>query len=102
VAELTVRREGGVFHLSGDFDLTGVDTFTESIAATLDGDDAVVLDLTDLAFIDSSGVHAIVALAERVGGRGFVLRNPRGAVAKVFSIVRLEDIPGIEIEGRSG
>jgi anti-anti-sigma factor len=101
LAEFTVRQEDGVFHLSGDFDMSGVETFVEETSATLEEDAPVVLDLAELTFIDSSGLSAIVTLAERVGGRGFLLRNPRGAVAKVFSIVRLEDIPGIDIEGRS-
>jgi anti-sigma B factor antagonist len=102
VAELDVRYEDEVFYLVGDFDLSGVERFVEATSETLDDDDPVVLDLSELTFIDSSGLHAIVTLAERVGGRGFVLRNPRGTVARVFSIVRLEDIPGIDIEGRSG
>ncbi len=57
-----------------------------------------MLDLTDVTFLDSSGLNAILLLSQRVGGRSFVLRNPQEGVAKVFHIVRLADVPGIEIE----
>jgi anti-sigma B factor antagonist len=49
----------------GDLDLPAVDRFRAAMTADQFGDaDAVILDLTDVRFIDSSGVHALVDTCE--------------------------------------
>jgi anti-sigma B factor antagonist len=99
MGNFAVRRDDGVFHLFGEFDLAQAKTFAKETEPALGGGDSVVLDLRGLTFIDSSGVRSIILLARRCGRRGIVLRSPRGEVAKVFGIVRLGDVPGITIEG---
>jgi anti-anti-sigma factor len=98
VSRLRMRAEGAIFYLAGEFDLAEVEMFAETTAARLDGQGPVILDLTELTFMDASGINSILKLAERVGGRGLVVRNPRGEVARVLGIVRLADVPGIDIE----
>ena len=99
---LAVRLEDGVFCLSGEFDMAGVETFTRQMAALLGDQGEVVLDLAGVTFMDSTAIGAILALAQRVGGRGFILRYPQAEVARVFDIVRLGEVPGIYIERRTG
>jgi anti-anti-sigma factor len=100
VGRLSVRLVDGVYHLAGEFDMAEVESFVDATVQALDGTDAVTVDLSELTFIDSSGIHAIVRLSQRVGGRGLVLRNPRGTVARVIELIRVADAPGIEVEGR--
>jgi anti-anti-sigma factor len=98
MAPFSVRSEAGVVYLSGVFDLASVPTFTEETSQVLVGHGDIVLDLADVASISSSGVLAILSLARCVGGRRFVLRRPQPHVAKVFDMMRLADVPGIEID----
>jgi anti-sigma B factor antagonist len=98
VARLTVRSSEGVVYLSGEFDLAEVENFSRQTTSTIAGRDEVVLDLSGVTFLDSSGMNAIIWLAQCVGGRGFVLRNPQPGVARVLAIARIADIPGIQIE----
>jgi anti-anti-sigma factor len=75
-------------HLTGELD---VDT-TPQLEQTLSDPDSqarlVVVDMRELAFMDSSGVHAIVnasARARQRGSRLVILRGPRD-VDRVFSL----------------
>src|SRR5262245_62594544 len=56
---LTVHESRGVFFVYGEFDASAADDFDDSMASALDGTGEVVLDLADLAFIDSTGVRTL-------------------------------------------
>ena len=60
--------------------------------------DEVVLELPGLTFIDSQGVRTLLRLAAslRPGGR-LILDAPTATVAKVFSLIRLQDMENIEL-----
>jgi anti-anti-sigma factor len=97
MAGLTIRSEGEVFYLAGEFDLAEVDGFDEVTAVALNRNDPVVLDLTELTFIDASGLRAVVRLALCVKG-DFHIRNPQPHVMKVIEIMGVADLPGMKIE----
>jgi anti-anti-sigma factor len=97
MGNFSVRQADGVFYLSGELDMAEVETFVCHTADALDGGGPVTLDLEGLTFMDSSGVHAIMGVAERCADRGLVLRLPRAEVAKVLKIVGMAQVPGIEI-----
>ena len=88
------EREGGevvVARLTGELDISGAETtgrrIAEAVASSARG---VVVDMTDLEFIDSSGVSMLFGLARRVGSRRQELRvvAPAGKpVARVLDIV---------------
>src|SRR5437867_294505 len=99
MSNFSVRQsDDGVFHLSGELDLAEVVTFFAQTEAALNRRDPVVLDLEGVTFVDSSGLHAIVILAEQCRGGGLVLRAPRPQVARVIDMLRLEELPGIRVE----
>jgi anti-sigma B factor antagonist len=58
------------------------------------GDTKVLLNLADVAFMDSTGLGALAAAAELLRGRGGQLRivNATGPVRHVFQITRLNKI----------
>jgi anti-anti-sigma factor len=59
---------------------------------------SLILDLEDLTFIDSTGLHALVKLAARLNGAApLVLDNVPAGVQRVLDIVGLESLPGIEV-----
>jgi len=81
--------------LTGELDLSGAPALVEEIdrLAGEVGVRRVVLDLRELAFMDSSGLRT-VALAERrlaAGKRPLALIKGPDAVQRVFAITRMED-----------
>lgn len=78
--------------LAGELDVTHAqevrDVLTRSSPAP------VVVDLSGLDFIDSSGITAVVAAREEIleEGMGFAIRGARGSVRRVFEICGLTDL----------
>jgi anti-sigma B factor antagonist len=59
---------------------------------------SVTLDLTELTFIDSSGLHAIMQFAPSLNGDGpLTLANPSAHVSRLLEIVHMDSHPGIRI-----
>jgi len=90
--------DGGVFYLSGEFDLAEMETFAMAVDACMVGQRDLIFDLTDLRFINSSGLQAIAAVSTQVAPRPIVLRGATPSVAKVLEIVGFSHAPGIRIE----
>jgi anti-sigma B factor antagonist len=91
------QREGDdvvVVRLTGELDIAGAEHTGRSIAEAVPSSArGVVVDMTDLEFIDSSGVSMLFALARRVGSRRQELRvvAPAGRpVARVLEIVEFD------------
>jgi len=76
-----------VLVLRGEFDLTAVAGFEQAVASVRPRH-ALVLDLNELTFMDSSGLGALVLLHEqaRSGGWSLLLAAPQPAVAMVLRI----------------
>jgi anti-anti-sigma factor len=80
-----------VIALAGELDLAGTAALEQELAAV--EDDAVVLDLRGLRFMDSTGLRAIVGAAmdaEREGGR-FALVAGSEPVMRVFDVTRMRE-----------
>ena len=91
------KREGHdvvVARLTGELDIAGADLAGRRIAEAVPSSArGVVVDMTDLEFIDSSGVSMLFGLARRVGSRRQELRvvAPAGKpVARVLQIVEFD------------
>jgi anti-anti-sigma factor len=85
------RENETVLALHGEFDLTSVGEFKAAVARVKPGH-SLVLDLRELAFLDSSGLGAFVLLYERGVAEGWslVLLAPQPTVAMVLRISGLE------------
>ena len=62
----------------------------------------VILDLAELTFIDSTGLHVIAKFMGSGNGSHVVLANMRPEVARVFEIVGLGGHPRLELERDAG
>ncbi len=68
-------------------------------SATEAGHARVVLDLSRVAFVDSSGLGAIIAVLKHLGSdRTLELASLQPAVAKVFRLTRLDEIVKVHPE----
>ncbi len=100
-AQLQVSREPGTmaFRVAGELDISSTGDLIEAIehAAKEDGD--LFLDLSELQFIDSMGIHVLIQISlERTGHGCLVLSAPSPAVTRVFELVRLSTFPNVHVE----
>ncbi len=93
----TVTSNGdGSLVLVGELDALTVRDLAEALA-TRNGERHVTLDLSDLTFIDSHGLHAIVAFAR--GRETVTLTGVAPHIRRVFEITRLTELPGLQVDG---
>src|SRR5260221_14489386 len=87
----------GVIVAIGDIDVAGGPLVD---AAILEGESGlpVVIDLTEVTFIDSSGLRSLLSASRRAGERGteVILRSPSAAVRRLLAITGTEGQVRIE------
>jgi anti-sigma B factor antagonist len=68
--------------------------FKQSLLALTSGEHPrIALDLSDVEFLDSSGLGAIVAARKELGGRGdLVIVGAKPAVANLFRLTRMDKV----------
>jgi anti-sigma B factor antagonist len=81
--------------IHGELDLATAPRLQEEFqrVAALDGLELVVVDLRQLAFLDSTGLETILRLEANAGANGAavaVVRGPR-AVDRLFAVMRLDE-----------
>ncbi len=81
--------------LSGELDMATVDVLTNALLdSERDGASAIMLDLRDLTFMDSTGLHAFLQARERSQGNGHSLLfvGASHPVRTVFEIAGMESV----------
>lgn len=88
-----VERRGKLLFLSlsGELDLASVESFEQAVRSSSDRAKevaAVAIDLRDLAFIDSSGLRALLKTQDELAEKGLDLAvvRGRGQVGEVFEV----------------
>jgi anti-anti-sigma factor len=95
--EVDIRTEGGVAVVSprGELDVAGTPALEDALAAVADAPDlsGVVVDLSGLEFMDSSGLRAVVLADRRLRDQGLRFALVRGGepVHRVFELTRMTD-----------
>lgn len=74
--------------LTGDCDLAVREEMSAALLAAIDRAQVVIVDLAEVGFLDSSGVHELVVAHHAARGRGgrLYVENPTGAVATVLDL----------------
>jgi anti-sigma B factor antagonist len=75
--------------LAGELDMANAPVVSETLDALADTARPVIVDLSDLAFIDSSGIHAIVSPRPQ---QTVVLVCPPGNIQRVLSVTKLDRV----------
>lgn len=92
---ITSQRDGDTHRVAaiGELDLASVDTLRSALLEIDDGVATIVLDLSGLSFIDSTGLRLVLDLNERYGGETDRLRVVAGspALERLLDIVGLRD-----------
>ena len=96
ILDVESEERNGLVHIAlrGELDLSTVEKVQEELRRAEAGSPPVLLlDLSRLTFLDSTGLRAVVTANERAreeGRRLVVVRGP-DAVHRVFTITRLEE-----------
>ena len=94
---LSEEKNGQVFvlGLSGQIDREGAKIFLERITHILDsGEQCLVIDFTDVTYINSTGLSALILAAKRLGKTGgkFILAGVIDPIQKVLKISGLASL----------
>ena len=96
--QIDVRAAGDtvIVALAGEFDAVVVGSFQTCIDAALTTSNTVVVDLADLSFIDSRGLHALLAAREaaQTAGRTLEFRDVSPAAARLIELVGVGELFG--------
>ena len=80
--------------LSGELDLSSAPALRELLAGAFDDDHQhrIVLDLSDLIYLDSTGLSIFVTAHKRATATGveFCLANPNPSIGQLFKITALD------------
>ncbi len=95
---LTIRNDAGPdgtarLHVSGELDAHSAPEFAEAFEPAVAGGAAVEVDLTDVSFIDSSGLAALIAARQRaldLGG-SLVVTAASHAAMRLFEIAGISE-----------
>ncbi|MET8910643.1 STAS domain-containing protein [Micromonospora sp. NPDC004551] len=91
----TFREPGRtVIRLAGECDMAAREPLTGALLAAVDAAPVVVVDLSAVEFLDSTGIHALVTAHHRaraVGGR-LHLVNAAGAVAALLELTGVGEL----------
>lgn len=98
--DIAIARTGAsaVVTVSGELDANTAPEFEDAVAPLVgDNVQLVVVDVSDLEFLDSSGLRVLVRTRELLMGKGGTveLRSPSVTVRRVLEITRLEDAFGL-------
>jgi len=95
ILEVVTEERDGLAHvaLKGELDLSTVGKLEDELIRLESGPRLVVIDMSQLSFLDSTGLRAVVTADERAreAGRRLVIVRGPDAVQRVFAITRLEE-----------
>jgi anti-sigma B factor antagonist len=90
--------DGDGVRLIGELDLASYDEATRELSSLFETDGDVMLDLSELSFVDSSGIRLFIRLHLALEGRGtLTLRSPTPHVARILQMSGLADV-GVRVE----
>jgi anti-sigma B factor antagonist len=93
-ADFSVERreaEISILRAKGEIDLAGADEFEGAFRSAADAAAAMVLDLREVEFLDSSGLRVLLLAAADLGPRLAVLIVPDSPVARVIDLAEVSE-----------
>jgi len=91
--QITVRVDAHKLRVAGELDIHTVPHLWASLSFAFEPDEPVRVDMSEVTFIDSSALAALIATADE---RGMHILNPSRQVRRLLSITGLSDRFGVE------
>ena len=87
-----------VLFVGGELDMATCPEFERALAKCVESGGPVVVDLSAVSFIDSTGIRALVNSAKRLRAGCLTVHGVSGQVAKVLSMLGISELPHIHVE----
>jgi anti-anti-sigma factor len=100
VDQLIIEVDGHppVVRLIGEVDVSNVDELASRLEELRTSGFPLAIDLSELRFIDSSGIRVLLSEARVMNGRGpLVLKRPSATFVKVMQIIGAFEVRDLEI-----
>jgi len=83
----------GEFKVSGEVDAHSAESFGTALTTVGDQTTAVMVDMSDVTFMDSSGLRVLVEAQQRAesGGPSLVLRSPSRQITRLLDLTGLTE-----------
>jgi anti-anti-sigma factor len=78
------------FVVTGELDESTIGVFNSALAPARGAGGAVILDLSKVTFIDSSGVRSLIGLGLALQDAGLILRDPSPRVRHILDLLGLD------------
>jgi anti-anti-sigma factor len=89
----------GCLRLIGELDMSNTEHLDRALARALSLGGEVILDMSRLDFIDSSGLHVIIRHAVAMDeGSVIVLRDPSVTVRKILEVTGADRLPQLRVD----
>lgn len=86
------------FRLVGELDASNVKELSDALSREIEKGGDLTLDLGGLAFMDSSGIQALIKAAQGLAPSGrLILRSPGDLVRRILSLVPIDKLSNVEI-----
>ena len=97
-ALLEIARDSDSFRLTGEIDLSNVDQLATTLSPEIREGAHLVLDCSELGFVDSTGMAALIQICKGLGVSGrLTLRSVPSPVAKAAHVLGLDRVPNLEL-----
>ena len=95
---LVVTASENGWTVAGEIDASTAPALDEALQTLPVATGSVVIDVSDVVFIDSSGLRVLISLANRAEqvGRSVILQRPSPTVRRLLEITGLTDMFGLE------
>jgi anti-anti-sigma regulatory factor len=100
ILEVLPLEDGRGLRLAGELCLSTVGDLVAVLDTLPEG--AGVIEVGELSFMDSSGLHAFEGYAARLEPRPLLLRNPTAPVRRLFELTGAYLNPAIELQSDDG
>jgi anti-anti-sigma factor len=85
--------------VSGELDVLNAELLASRLRELTESPGDILLDVTNLAFVDSRGLQVLIESAQRLEGKGvLILKNPRSLVANLLDVTQARKLPGLRVE----
>jgi len=92
-----ITTQGEVIWLEGEIDMSSAHELRSVL--TEHGAGPLILDASNLTFMDSSGLKVLVeAAASRNGSGSLVLRRPTNSVRRLLEIIAPDGVEGLDVQ----
>lgn len=89
------------FRLEGEIDLSNAATLSELLDPEVAAGGEVTVDLSGVAFMDSTAIQVLLKAGNQIHGRGsLILYHPGSLVSNVLRLIKADRVPGIRIMER--